>query len=176
MISVVTKYCICLLIFLLLNTGIAIGSTEIPAEIVKRYCSADLNGARLSSNAYNAVRPLVYWNDEPGWDHSFVISGFDVIKSKKTTNGEVIVEVTYNVIAILNGDELLTYNFVELVDFVLAKKGKEWRIVRPIVPPHVSATAAIENITNVLKTETDKGRVRELKHLVDRLEGIKGKR
>jgi hypothetical protein len=176
MINVMIRTCFCLLALYFVNiTGIAVGSTETPVNIVKKYCEADQNGSRLTSDAYAAVRPLVSWKDEPGWDHSFVITDFDITSSRITKNGEVAVEVRYKVVAIINGDELLSYSFVELVDFVLAKYGKEWKIVQPIVPPHVSVSAVIANIKDVIKSEADKDRVRELKYLIVRLEDIKNK-
>ena len=50
-------------------------AADTPAEIVHKFCELDFAGARLSSDRYETITPLVAYTEEPGWDIVIGITG-----------------------------------------------------------------------------------------------------
>ncbi len=161
-------------VFTLLLLGLnhlAFAVDDSPQEVVKRYYTADMNGVRLSGQTYKSIKPLVSWEHEPGWDYAFITNEVKIYNAQKISNNEVIVEVRYHIIGIWGGDSFSEYDFNEVIDFTVVHDGKKWKIKKPIFPPHISPTAAIKHLEELIRTEgaEDKSRSSNLKHTIERL-------
>jgi len=160
---------------LLVLVMIMIGSTKLcnggqPEETVKKYYVADLNGSRLSAATSKTVKNLVLWQEEPGWDYAFITNNVRIVNVNKTADIEASVEVRYEIVGILRGDDLLSLQFNEVVDFYLTKDGnKDWKIKSPIIPPHISNLSAGRHAKQLISVESDKERKKKLNHLIERL-------
>lgn len=148
---------------------------DTPQEIVKKYYTLDRQGIRLGLQADGDINQLVAWEYEPGWDFSFIVNNVTHYNTKKITDKEVSVEVKYQVIGILGGGEdLATYDFYELIDFIVVKTGDKWKIKTPLTPPHISVSAAIRQLEEILRIEGEENKVRakKIKHTLQRLKEL----
>jgi hypothetical protein len=66
-----------------------------PLEVLRAFCQADGNGARLRASTWPAVAPLVAWGLEPAWDQLYLIHGYE-IGTPSSHDGAIIVDVQYN--------------------------------------------------------------------------------
>lgn len=114
-----------------------------PAEIVKRYVRLDQKGARLDAMAFDVLSPYVEWKEEPPWDQIVVIQEASVPEDYRKwdviDNLDVVIPVTFRVRGVVS---LKTAGFVaeektEEVRFHVKSVGSQWRIVEPMIPPHV---------------------------------------
>jgi hypothetical protein len=114
-----------------------------PAEIVKRYVRLDQKGARLDAMAFDVLSPYVEWKEEPAWDQIVVIREAHVPEDYRTwdiiDNLDVVIPVTFRVRGVVS---LKTAGFVaeektEEIRFHVKAVGNQWRIVEPMIPPHV---------------------------------------
>lgn len=97
------------------------------ASVVEKFCTADAQGARLSSKTSDQTRSLTTWEDEPGWDEVTIISGFKI--SKETySKGKAQVTVIYDVVGKRVGKK---------VTFTLVPVDRQWKIESPQIEPHV---------------------------------------
>jgi len=135
-----------------------------PVEAIKKYCSLDLGGARLSSTTWSKVAPLIAWEDEPGWDAVVVVSGFR-IGSPKETGSRALIPVTFRVLGTLDGDgPFVRGSRLETINFELARSETGWKVKKPVIPPHVSVSSISNNIRGLVETErgnSDRRRVLE---------------
>ena len=114
-----------------------------PADVVKRYVLLDQKGARLDASSFDTVMPYVEWKEEPAWGHIVVVQKTTVSEDYRqweiVNNLEVIIPVTFQV----RGSVYLeTASFVpedrtEEVRFHVKVVGNYWRILSPVIPPHV---------------------------------------
>jgi hypothetical protein len=132
--------------------------------VVQKYCSFDLDGARLSSqNPQNEkIAALATWPVEPGWDTSVVVSSCQTIGTSlgpKRSN----VTVRYIVLGNMFGARITpSQQHKELVRFVLTKSRNGWLIERPLIAPHVSVSAAISALNSLLADEKDPEQIKRL--------------
>lgn len=114
-----------------------------PAEIVKRYVRLDQKGARLDAMAFDVLSPYVEWKEEPVWDQIVVIREAHVPEDYRKwdilDNLDVVIPVTFRVRGVVS---LKTAGFVaeektEEIRFHVKAVGNQWRIVEPMIPPHV---------------------------------------
>lgn len=143
-------------------------------EIVQKYYTSDLNGIRLGTYSDENFEKLYSWQYEPGWDYAFIVDEVNIYNTKKLSNGSASVEVKYHVIGILDGDNVNTYEFYEIVNFILVNEGSSWKIKGPIIPPHISITAAIKQLEEIIRVdgEADKARAKKLQYTVVRLKDM----
>ncbi|MDX2252141.1 MAG: hypothetical protein NW202_07640 [Nitrospira sp.] len=120
-----------------------------PAEIVKRYVRLDQKGARLDAMAFDALSPYVEWKKEPAWDQIVVIQEAHVPEDYRKwdiiDNLDVVIPVTYRVRGSVS---LKTASFVpdektEEVRFHVKAVGNLWRIVEPMIAPHVGVARMV---------------------------------
>jgi hypothetical protein len=122
-----------------------------PVDVIKKYCSLDLGGARLDSKTWSKVAPLITWEDEPGWDAVVVVSGFRV-GSPKETGSRTVIPVTFQVVGTLDGDGPFVHGSrLETVSFELARSDSRWKIKQPVMPPHVSVSSISNNIRELIE-------------------------
>jgi len=172
MIKHATKKSFSLVVFVVLFFSYNAFSSEITQdEIVQKYYMSDLNGIRLGKYNDDNFEKLYSWQYEPGWDYAFIVDEVNIYNTKKLSNSSTSVEVKYHIIGILGGDNVNTYEFYEIVNFILVNDGSSWKIKEPIIPPHISITAAIKQLEEIIRVdgEADKYRAIKLKYTVVRL-------
>jgi hypothetical protein len=116
---------------------------ESPTEIVKRYVLLDQKGARLDAMSVESLRPYINWKEEPAWGRIVVILDADVPEDYRkwdvVNKLEVVIPVTFRV---LGSVYLETAAFVpdektEEIRFRVKALRSKWRIVEPVIPPHI---------------------------------------
>ena len=134
-----------------------------PAEIVKRYVRLDQKGARLDAMAFDVLSPYVEWKEEPPWDQIVVIQEASVPEDYRKwdviDNLDVVIPVTFRVRGVVS---LKTAGFVaeektEEVRFHVKAVGNQWRIVEPMIPPHVGLSRMVNFAREAELYEKDEG-------------------
>ena len=143
------------------------GLTHDPTEILKRYFTLDSKGARLESLSYETVAPYVAWKDEPVWGHAVVIEDFKVINEisrwEVVNNLEVVIPVEFKVLGLVYYEKAV---FIpepgpEVVRVRVKAVRNRWRIVEPVLPPHIGHKRMINHVRQAWLDETDSAK-REL--------------
>ncbi|MCE5311748.1 MAG: hypothetical protein LLF86_01195 [Nitrospiraceae bacterium] len=152
-----------------ISLGVEIG----PEEVVKKYYTVDLEGARVDGKSYKAlVRPLIIWENEPGWDFVFITKKAYISSIKKDAN-KASIEVRYENAGFRNGEDVLSVDFIEVVSFTLIQKGGKWKIQAPLFYPHVSPVVLTRHYEQWLKKATDKDTIQKIKNQLNVLKGMK---
>ncbi len=113
-----------------------------PLEVLRTFCQADGNGARLRASTRQLVAPLVAWGLEPAWDHLYLIAGYE-IGTPSTHEGAIAVEVQYNLAQSIRSTGSHSESRIEKVQYALEPNGSGgWRLRGPPPPPHVFASQA----------------------------------
>jgi hypothetical protein len=114
-----------------------------PTDTVKRYVVLDQKGARLDAMSFDTLAPYIDWKEEPAWGRVVVILEAlvpeDYRKWEVVNKLEVVIPVTFRV---LGSVYLETAAFVpeentEEVRFRVKAVRSKWRIVDPVIPPHI---------------------------------------
>lgn len=114
-----------------------------PAEIVKRYVRLDQKGARLEAMGFDVLAPYVDWKEEPSWDHVVVIQEATVPEDYRQwtiiDNMDIIIPVTFRVRGSVNfkSTVFVPEDKTEEVRFHVKAVRNSWRIVEPVIPPHI---------------------------------------
>ena len=114
-----------------------------PAEIVKKYYGLDQKGARLDAMSHDALAPYTDWRQEPAWGRIVVIRGFTVAEHYREWDIidrlEVVIPVTFQVVGsvYLETAVFVPEAGVEHILVRVKSVRNRWRIVEPVVPPHV---------------------------------------
>ena len=150
-----------------------------PSDVVKRYVELDHKGARLDAMSAETVASYTGWNEEPTWGHVVVTKGFVVAEQYRQWEVidrlEVVIPVTFQV---LGSVYLETAGFVqevgtEEVRFRVKAVNNRWRIVEPILPPHVGQKRIVNFVREALVKETDSAKRDLLGALQDELRKAK---
>jgi hypothetical protein len=149
--------CAIALLVMVVTAGTAFAQSgslsESPTEIVKRYVLLDQKGARLDAMSVESLRPYINWKDEPAWGRVVVILDADVPEDYRkwdvVNKLEVVIPVTFRV---LGSVYLETAAFVpdettEVIRFRVKALKSKWRIVEPVVPPHIG----LKRMTNFVR-------------------------
>ena len=123
-----------------------------PEAVVETFCQLDAGGQRIKPDGWRKVKSLVAWPDEPGWDSATIISNYSIVKTD-TADNQSIVTVKYFVLGSTDTIEYVKSSRVEIVKFELSLENKDWRIVRPQIPPHVNKKAIIEHLQGIQLSE-----------------------
>jgi len=111
------------------------------SELLQAYCALDFDGARLSSTTFERVNSMVAWAQEPGWDAVKLVEGF-TLGAPQASGNRIEIPVFYEVVGAAEGPQVTRFGKqVETVKFELESAGGTWKIVGPIIPPHVSLAA-----------------------------------
>ncbi len=155
------------------------GLDHSPAEIVKKYFALDQKGAKLDSLSYEALAPFRDWEEEPVWGRIVVIRGFSVAEHYRqweiVDRLEVVIPVTFEIIGSVY---LETAGFVpepgveEIRVRVKAVKNR-WRIVEPVLPPHVGQKRMVNFAREAWVKETEPVKRASLAALQDELRKAK---
>lgn len=150
-----------------------------PTEVVKRYLGLDKKGARLESMSVDAVLPYTSWNEEPLWGRAVVTQDFMVAEDYRqwevVDRMEVVIPVTFHVIGLVYFE---TASFVsepgtEEVRFRVKAIKNRWRIVDPILPPHVGQKRMVSFVREAWLKETDSAKREALATLQEELRKAK---
>ena len=142
-----------------------------PAGLVKVYLSLDSRGARLDSMSWESLRPYVNWKDEPAWGHMVVIESYEVIDDIKRwdviSNIEVLIPVEFRALGSVywNTAGFLPEKQVEQVKFRIKAVNSRWKIMEPMLPPHVSQKRLINHVREAALEEADSVRRQTLETL-----------
>ena len=146
-----------------------------PADLVRQYVSLDSKGARLDSMSWEVLRPYVDWKEEPAWGHMVVIQGYEVVDDIKrwevVSNTEVVIPVVYRTLGAVywNTAGFLPDERVEEVGFRVKAIHSRWKIIEPILPPHVTQKRLINHVREAAIEETDPVRRHTLDALANEL-------
>ncbi len=155
--------CQLFVLVLLCGNGLAQSASikHSPADVVKRYVELDHKGARLDAMSAETVASYTGWSEEPAWGHVVVTRGFVVAEHYRQwqviDSLEVVIPVTFQVIGSVY---LETAGFVQDVEteeirFRVKAVKNRWKIIEPLVPPHVGHKRMVNFVREALTNETD---------------------
>ena len=146
-----------------------------PIDLVKVYLSLDSRGARLDSMSWESLRPYVNWREEPAWGHMVVIESYEVVDDIKRwdviSNIEVLIPVEFRALGSVywNTAGFLPEKQVEQVKFRIKAVNSRWKIIEPMLPPHVNQKRLINYVREAALEEADSVRRQTLETLADDL-------
>lgn len=149
-----------------------------PAEVVKRYVLLDRKGARLDAPSFETVTPYIEWKEEPAWGRIVVVQKTtvpeDYRKWEILNNLEVIIPVTFHVLGAvyLETATFVSQETTEEVRFHVKVVENFWRIVDPIIPPHVGLKRMMNFVREAETNEQDEAHRRILATLVESLQKV----
>lgn len=163
------------------STGLAqSGSLDhSPAEIVKRYVLLDQKGARLDAMSFDVLAPYINWKEEPAWGRVVVILEADVPEDYRKweiiNKLEVVIPVIFRVLGSVYFE---TAAFVpeektEEVRFHVEAVRSKWRIVDPVITPHIGLKRMLNFVREAEIHEQDATRRSALAALGDSLRKAK---
>ena len=132
-----------------------------PAAVLKRYVMLDKKGARMDAMSFETLVPYIDWTEEPLWGRVVVIQEVTVPEDYRqwevVDKLEVVIPVTFTV---LGSVYLETAAFVpdattENVRFRVKGVRSKWRIVEPVIPPHIGLKRMIDLVRDAEVKETD---------------------
>jgi hypothetical protein len=150
-----------------------------PAEVVKRYVLLDQKGARLDAPSFETVRPYINWSEEPASSRVVVIQETtvpeDYRKWEILNNLEVIIPVTFHVrgAVYLETATFVPEDTTEEVRFHVKVVRNYWRIVSPVIPPHVGLKRMMNFVREAEAHEQDAAQRIVLAALIDSLRKAK---
>ena len=150
-----------------------------PTEIVQRYVLLDQKGARLDAMSFDTLVPYINWKEEPAWGHVVVILDAvvpeDYRKWEVVNKLEVVIPVTFRVLGAvyLETAAFVTEEKTEEIRFrVRAVRGK-WRIIDPVIPPHIGLKRMLNFVREAEVHEQDATKRRALTVLGESLRKAK---
>ena len=132
-----------------------------PAKVVEKYFALDNKGVRLDASSFESVAGYVDWKEEPAWGKVIVISAFTVpddFRQWEIVNRlEVVVPVEFHVLGVMYLD---TAGFVpergtEQAGIRLKVINGRWKIIEPILPPHVGQKRMLNVVRQAMLDEKD---------------------
>ena len=132
-----------------------------PADVVKRSLALDSKGARLDAMSAETVASYTSWDEEPAWGHVVVTQSFVVAEQYRqweiVDSLEVVIPVTFQVLGSVYWE---TAGFIsgietEEVRFRVKAIKNRWRIVEPMLPPHVGQKRMVNFVREAWVKETD---------------------
>jgi hypothetical protein len=150
-----------------------------PSELVKKYADLDVRGVRLDAISQETLAPYITWKGEPVWGRVVMIARYEVINDFKqwtvVSLSEVVIPVEYTVLGSLYWEtaSFIPEPRVERVGFRIKIVGDRWRIVEPILPPHVGQKRLINYVRQAILDEKDQAKAAALETLLSDLKKAK---
>lgn len=150
-----------------------------PADVVKRYVLLDQKGARLDASAFDTVLPYIDWREEPAWGRIVVVRHISVPEDYRKwdilNNLEVVIPVTFHVLGAvyLENASFIPGETIEEVRFHVKVMKNYWRIVSPVIPPHVGVKRMVSFAREAEANERNEAHRAELASLIDSLRKAK---
>lgn len=174
---------VCLLPLHLWSASEAVAQTgalsHSPAEIVKKYFELDQKGAKLDSMSFEALAPYRSWETEPVWGKIIVIREFSVAEHHRdweiVNRLEVVIPVTFQVLGAvyLETAGFLPEASVEEIHVRVKSVRNRWRIIEPVLPPHVGQKRMINFVREAWVKETEPAKRETLAALQNELRKVK---
>lgn len=155
------------------------GLSHSPAEIVKKYFELDQKGAKLDSMSFEALAPFRSWDTEPLWGKVIVIREFSVAEHHRdwevVNRLEVVIPVTFQVIGsvYLETAGFFPETSVEEIRVRVKSIKNRWRIIEPVLPPHVGQKRMINFVKEAWVKETEPAKRESLAMLQSELRKVK---
>ena len=155
------------------------GLSHSPAEIVKKYFELDQKGAKLDSMSFEALAPYRSWDAEPLWGKVVVIRAFSVAEHYRdweiVDRLEVVIPVTFQVIGsvYLETAGFLPEASIEEIRVRVKSIKNRWRIIEPVLPPHVGQKRMLNFVKEAWVKETEPARRESLAELQSELRKAK---
>ncbi len=149
-----------------------------PVEVVKRYVLLDQKGARLDAPSFDTLIPYIDWKEEPAWGRIVVVQKTivpeDYRKWEILNNLEVIIPVTFYVrgAVYLETASFVPEETTEEVRFHVKVVGNYWRIISPVIPPHVGLKRMVSFAREAEAHEQDEAQRIVLTALIDSLRKV----
>jgi hypothetical protein len=149
-----------------------------PVEVVKRYVLLDRKGARLDAPSFDTLVPYIDWREEPAWGRIVVVQETtipeDYRKWEILNNLEVIIPVTFHVrgAVYLETATFVPEETTEEVRFHVKVVGSFWRIVSPVIPPHVGLKRMVSFAREAAAQEQDEAQRVMLAALIESLRKV----
>ncbi|HTY07604.1 MAG TPA: hypothetical protein VMF29_00435 [Candidatus Edwardsbacteria bacterium] len=144
-----------------------------PHEIVALYCLRDAGGERLGFGNHSMPIDWKEWGDEPGWDKFDIVKGYE-IKDKAITENVAQVDVNYNYAGWYdagNNYKFCDIDSIQTIHYKLRKEQGGWRLVSPMIEPHVSLTFTRILIRKQLEKDSVAIQKRvKINHILDSIE------
>lgn len=146
-----------------------------PTDVVKKYVTLDFHGVRLEPISQEALKPYVTWRDEPLWGQVVVVSEYELVQDMKRWqvlgNLDVIIPVEFKVLGsvYLESATFLEERRTEEIRFHVKAVSGLWRILEPIMPPHVSQKRMVSYVREATLEEREPSRAEKLGYLRDAL-------
>jgi len=150
-----------------------------PTDMVDKYLELDIKGVRLDAFSQEVLAPYVTWVNEPLWGRMVVVTKYEVINEFKQwtviSQSEVIIPVEFKVLGSIYWERasFLPEPQVERAGFRIKIVGDRWRIVEPILPPHVGQKRMINYVRQAILDEKDQAKRATLETLLDDLKKAK---
>ncbi len=150
-----------------------------PAEVVKRYVLLDQKGARLDAPSFDTLTPYINWKEEPAWGRVVVVEETSVPEDYRKwdilNNLEVVIPVTFHVrgAVYLENATFIPEDTTEEVRFHVKVVGNYWRIISPVIPPHVGLKRMVSFAREAEANEQNTTHRTELASLIDSLRKAK---
>ncbi|HJU04414.1 MAG TPA: hypothetical protein VJ692_04625 [Nitrospiraceae bacterium] len=176
-----TKYLwsLTVVIALVLGAGDGLGQTgalnKDPSKLLKKYLSLDMRGARLEAISWESQKPYIDWVEEPVWGRVVVVTAYEVMEDLEQwdvkDNLDVVIPVEFKVLGSVYLDQatFLAEAQVERIGFRIKAVRGYWRIVEPLIPPHVGYKRMMNFVRQAIVEETEPSRVAALSTLKDEL-------
>ena len=155
------------------------GLSHSPAEIVKKYFELDQKGAKLDSMSFEALAPYRGWDTEPIWGKVIVIREFSVAEHYRDweviNRLEVVIPVTFQVIGsvYLETAGFFPETSVEEIRVRVKSINNRWRIIEPMLPPHVGQKRMINFVKEAWVKENEPAKRESLATLQSELRTAK---
>ncbi len=150
-----------------------------PTDMLKQYITLDERGARLDAISFETLKPYIDWKEEPAWGHTVVIAQATVIDDVKQWEIlgpiDVFIPVEFKIVGSVYWDSVtfLSEPRTEVVKFHVKGIKDRWRIVDPILPPHVGVKHMLNRVRLALADEKDQARQATLTALKEDLQKLK---
>jgi hypothetical protein len=150
-----------------------------PAEIVKKYFALDEKGAKLDSLSLESLVPYRDWQEEPSWGQVVVIRGFTVAEHYRqweiVDNLEVVIPVTFEVLGAVYFETagFVPEPTVEEIRVRVKAVRNRWKIVEPMLPPHVGQKRMVNFVREAWVKETEPAKRERLAILADEVRKAK---
>ncbi|MBI5777091.1 MAG: hypothetical protein HY444_06850 [Nitrospirae bacterium] len=150
-----------------------------PTDMVDKYLELDVKGVRLDAISQEALAPYIAWKNEPIWGRTVVITSYQVINDFKqwtvVSQSEAIIPVEYRVLGSVYWEKasFLPEPRLERIGFRVKIVGDRWRIIEPILPPHIGQKRMINYVRQAILDEKDQAKAATLETLLDDLKKAK---
>jgi hypothetical protein len=136
-------------------------SSHPPTEIIRRYVALDQRGARLDAASFETLVPYIDWRQEPAWGRVVVVQEAAIPEDYRqwqiVDKLEVIIPVTFRVLGsvYMETGAFVPDDTVEEVRFRVRVRQGKWRIIEPVIPPHVGLKRMINFVREAQLQEAD---------------------